>query len=80
MQKLYKKIISVFLSSMLICLSVPFSQAIAFAADGTSSEKVSKGMIIFIMVTVFIVTAVITAYISFKITAKKNNQNRNDDK
>ena len=81
MKKLYKRIITVFLSSILICLSVPCLQLIAFAADGISSKTVSHGMIIFIMVTVFIVTAAATAYISFRLTAKKNkNQNKTDDK
>ncbi len=74
MQKKTAKIIIPLISAALT-LTLMFSEClIAYAADGSEKASISKGTTIFIMVSVFIVTALITSYISFKLRVKKLRQ------
>jgi preprotein translocase subunit SecG len=70
MHKLQKMTIFVTVSFFLICLSTSCCPLIAFAADGSSEDGVSKGLTAFIMIAVFLVTAVAAGFISYKLKVK----------
>lgn len=71
MQKKTAKVINSIISAVLTITIMLSECLIAYAADGTDNGKVSKGLIIFIMTAVFIVTAVITGFVSFRIQKNK---------
>ncbi|WP_028516724.1 hypothetical protein [Ruminococcus flavefaciens] len=86
MQKKTAKIINSIISAVLTIAIMLSECLIAYAADGSENSKVSKGLIIFVMTAVFIVTAVITGFISFrmkknkirKTSAKDSSENKQD--
>ncbi len=71
MHKILKKTFVCLISSCFICLSLSCYSLNAFAADGTSHKGVSKGFTAFIMIAVFLVTAVLAGFISYKLKVKK---------
>lgn len=78
MQKKTAKIITA-LISVALSLTMVFSECLtAYAADDTKKTGTSKGIIIAVMVSLFIVAAIISGFISFK--HQKNKLNRSSDK
>ncbi|MCR4794866.1 MULTISPECIES: hypothetical protein [Ruminococcus] len=74
MQNKTAKIITALISAT-FSLCIIFSECFtAYAADGSEKAKISKGMTIFIMVSVFVVTAIITGVISFRVRRNKLRQ------
>lgn len=58
------------------CLSV--SGTNAFAAEASENSEISKSTVIFIMIAVFIITAVISGYLTFKFKRNRTNTSEND--
>ena len=81
MHHFFKKICASLLSCSFICLSLSYFSLNAFAADGSAGKSVSKGLIAFIMIAVFLASAVSAGYISFKLKVKKirNNKKKSSD-
>lgn len=78
MHKLQKKAIAVAVSFFLICLSPSCCPLIAYAADGSSEDGLSKGLTAFIMIAVFLITAVAAGFISYKLKVKNIRKNKED--
>ena len=66
------KILSVLLSAMFAFSVLSLLTENAFAAQSEKSGSVSKGTTAIIMIAIFIITAVCTAFITFKIRKKKS--------
>ena len=78
MQKKIKNMIN-FLFSLAFIAVMSFSGCMnTFAADSSGKATVSKGMTVFIMISIFIVTAVITGFVSFKIRRDKIRRSADD--
>ena len=73
MKKISNIIFSGFFSAFFTVYSLINIGGNAFAAQSENTGGVSKGAAAFIMITVFIATAVITAFITFRIKKKKFN-------
>ncbi|WP_295087505.1 hypothetical protein [Ruminococcus sp.] len=81
MHKILKKLFVSLVSICFICLSLSFFTLNVFAADGNSGKGISKGLTAFIMISIFLVTAVIAGLISFKCKVKKiHNKEDSSDK
>ena len=78
------KIIKRFLFSFIICFFIVVSLSsnvmIAFASDGTAEKRISKGTIIFVMISVFIITTVIAGYLSYKVKVRKLHGKKDNSK
>jgi p-aminobenzoyl-glutamate transporter AbgT len=78
MQKKTAKIINAIISAVLTLTVLSSECLTAYAADGSAKTPVSKGMTIFIMVAIFIVTALVTGFISFRM--RRNKLRRSSEK
>lgn len=50
----------------------------AFAADGTAEKSVSKGVVVFVMIAVFLVTALASGFISYKLKVNRIRNSKDD--
>lgn len=78
MQKRTAKIINAIISAVLTLTVLSSECLTAYAAEGSAKTSVSKGMTIFIMVAIFIVTALVTGFISFRM--RRNKLRRSSEK
>lgn len=76
---MYKKIINTFLSALVLSFLLLTSGTYAFAAEKSSETAAPKGVIIFVMIVIFIFTAVIAGIVSFKIKTKKIKDSEKDN-
>ena len=84
-ERMYKNIIKSFLLTNVLSFLLYASGTYAFAADSSDKTDVSKGFFIFIMIVIFIISAAVAGFASFKIktgskkaSPKDNTQNTKD--
>ena len=75
-ESMHKRVINVLLSAFTIAFLSFSSCTNAFAAEASNKTDIPKSIIICIMLAVFIITAVIAGFVSFKI--KKNSISRSE--
>ncbi|WP_294754513.1 hypothetical protein [uncultured Ruminococcus sp.] len=78
MHKNFKNLLSCIFSCSFIYLSLSCCSMDAFASDGANEKSVSKGVIVFVMIAVFIVTAIASGYISYKLKTKNIRESKED--
>ena len=78
MHKKFKNLLSCIITCSFIILSLSCCPMNAFAADSTAEKSVSKGVVVFVMIAVFIVTALASGFISYKMKVKKIRNSKED--
>ena len=78
MHKNFKNILSCIISCSFIYLSLSCCSMNAFAADGTAEKSVSKGVVVFVMIAVFLVTALASGFISYKLKVNRIRNSKDD--
>lgn len=79
MQDKVKKSITAVISAAFLTVFLLTNGLNAFAADSSGKTSISKGMTAFIMVIIFIATALITGFITFKLRKNKLRQSADEN-
>ena len=74
---LKKTLIFIYSCSFVYCLFTAYPLS-ASASDASSKSGISKGMTAFIMIAVFLVTAVVAAFISYRLRVAKIRKSNNE--
>ena len=76
---MYKKFINTFISAFTFALFSLTSGTVAFAAEADENTDIPKGIIIFIMIVIFVATAVIAGFASYKIKTRNIDKSDKDN-
>ena len=76
---MYKKFINTFISAFTLALLSLTSGTVAFAAEADVKTNIPKGIIIIIMIIIFVATAVIAGFASYRIKTRNRDKSDKDN-